>query len=65
MTIEEFNKKMQSISDTELVDMCEKEISKLCKTGGRSFTMQVPVNPNDTDMILIELLKRFKALKSL
>lgn len=50
-----------TLSDLELADKCDDAISKMCKTGGRSFTMSVPVNfDSDTDMILTELIKRFR-----
>lgn len=50
-----------TLTDLELIRKCEESISKMCKTGGKSFTMSVPVNFNsDTDMILSELVRRFK-----
>lgn len=57
---EQFKYAQQSMPDDELVDLCDKEISKLCKTGGRSFTMRVPVHVKDTDMLLCELIRRYK-----
>lgn len=60
MTVGELNKRMSEITDTELVALCEKEVSKLCDTGGKSFTMSVPVSTLDSDMLFCELLKRFE-----
>lgn len=61
MTHEELKAKMASITDKDLVELCETELSKLCSTGGKSFTMTVPVRTSDTDMIFVELIRRFKA----
>lgn len=61
MTIEDLNKKMKSISNADLIIKASEELSKLCKTGAKSFTMRVPVTENDTDMIFSELIRRFKA----
>ena len=59
MTTEELNKELSQISDSELSSEAWKQIKKLCETGGRSFTMTVPVSKTDSDMIFSELLKRF------
>lgn len=56
----QFEKKQSEMSNSELIELAEKETSKLCKTGGRSFSMSIPVRITDTDMILCELIKRFK-----
>jgi translation initiation factor 2 alpha subunit (eIF-2alpha) len=62
MTIEEFDEKMAAISDTELCENVQKAISDLCKTGGKSLRMSVPPSKNDTDMLLCELLNRYKKI---
>lgn len=62
MTHEEFKLKVEALSDNELHDMAQKALSKLCETGGKSFTMTVPPRINDTDIILAELIRRFKIL---
>ena len=55
--------KVCSLSDSELIEVCKAEVSEMCKTGGRSFTMRVSANLNkDTDLVLAELIERFKAL---
>lgn len=61
MTTIELHTKLESLSNVELIEKASEELSKLCKTGGKSFTMRVPVNENDTDMIFSELIRRFKA----
>lgn len=62
MTYEEFQEKVKAIPDQELVEMARKELSKLCSTGGQSFTMTVPPRIDDTDIILSEVIKRFEVL---
>jgi hypothetical protein len=62
MTYEEFQEKVKAIPDQELVEMAQKELSKLCSTGGQSFTMTVPPRIDDTDIILSEVIKRFEVL---
>lgn len=55
-----FEQQQQSMSDAELINLCKEELSKLCKTGGRSFKMTVPVRVKDTDMLFSELIRRFE-----
>lgn len=62
MTHEEFQEKVKSIPDQELAEMAQKALSKLCSTGGQSFTMTVPPRIDDTDIILSEVVKRFEVL---
>jgi len=62
MTHEEFQEKVKAIPDQELAEMAEKALSKLCSTGGHSFTMTVPPRIDDTDIILSEIIKRFEVL---
>ncbi len=60
MTTEEFNIAISKMSDKELIDYCESQVSKLASSGGRSHTMTVPPRITDTDMLFSELIKRFK-----
>lgn len=53
-------RRQASMSDEELVEIADRELSKLCKTGARSFIMTVPPKVEDTDMIFGELIERFK-----
>ena len=62
MTHEEFKEKVKAIPDQELAEMAQKALSKLCSTGGQSFTMTVPPRVDDTDIILSEVIKRFEVL---
>lgn len=57
---EQFELKQKQMPDNELIDLAEKEVGKLCKTGGKSLIMCVPPSIKDTDMILCELIRRFK-----
>lgn len=59
-TFDILNKQLSEIDNTTLLEMGYSEITKLCKTGGRSFTMSVPVNIKDTDIILTEIINRYK-----
>jgi len=63
MTIEEFEQKQANMSDEELIELAQKEISNLCKTGGKSLHMSVPPKITDTDMLLCELINRYKKVK--
>lgn len=59
---ERFEAKQAAMSDAELAELCEKEIHKLARTGGRSYRMCVPPMVTDTDMLYCELIKRFRKL---
>ena len=53
-----------TLTDIELLERCNEWISSLAKTGGKSWTLNVPVNFNrDPDMLFSELANRYKALK--
>lgn len=55
-----FEEKQQAMSDNELIELVQKEISKLAKKRGKSHTMCVPPMITDTDMLLSEMVRRFK-----
>lgn len=57
-----FEQKQAEMTDKELHALVSEELSKLCKTGGRSITMCVPPMVTDTDMLIGELLNRFKRI---
>ena len=61
MTENEFQQKQSEMSDMELIEKAQNEVSKLCETGGKSLRMTVPPSVNDTDMLLCELINRFKS----
>lgn len=49
-----------TLSDKELIEKANEWVSSLAKTGGRSWTLRVPVDfNNDPDMIFSELSNRF------
>lgn len=51
------------LSDTELIAQCSAWISKLCESGGKAWTLRVPVDfRHDPDVLFTELIRRFKAL---
>ena len=52
-----------SLSDSELIEKVQDELSKMCQTGGKSFTMRIPAKVNeDTDLLISEMVARFKEL---
>ena len=51
MTHEEFKKELENISNEELATMAHSALSKLCSTGGKSFTMTVP--PRKDEMFVV------------
>lgn len=62
MTHEEFQKKVNAIPGQDLIEKAQKALSKLCSTGGQSFTMTVPPQLDDTDIIFSEIIERFASL---
>lgn len=62
MTVEEFELKQSKMSDIELINLCQKEVGELASTYGKSHRMTIPPMVTDTDMLLSELIKRFKML---
>ena len=60
MTVEQFDKKQSEMPDNELLEKTRKSLSKLCETGGKSLSMSVPPNVDDFDMLVCELMRRFK-----
>lgn len=59
---EQFAAKQAAMSDAELAELCEKEVHNLAGSYGKSHHMTIPPNITDTDMLLCELIKRFKKL---
>lgn len=59
---QEFAAKQAAMSDAELAELAEKEVYKLARSYGKSLRMCVPPMTTDTDMLLYELIKRFKKL---
>lgn len=61
-TVEAFELKQSKMSDSELINLCQKEVGELASTYGKSHRMTIPPMVTDTDMLLSELIKRFKML---
>ena len=50
-----------TLTNYELVEKVNTGISKLCQTGGKSFTMNVPARLNeDLDLLVSEMSRRFR-----
>lgn len=50
------------ISDQDLIEKCSKWVDSLCKTGGKSWSLKVPVDfNNDPDILFTELINRFQS----
>ncbi len=50
-----------TLTDKELADKVSEGITRLAKTGGKSFVMHVPARVNeDLDLIVSELVRRFR-----
>lgn len=60
--VEEFELKQSKMSDSELINLCQKEVGELASTYGKSHRMTIPPMVTDTDMLLSELIKRLKML---
>lgn len=56
----EFKKQLEAIPDYKLLEMAREELSKLTQSGGKSFTMSVPPQVSDTDILFNELIRRFE-----
>ena len=60
----QFEHEQATMSDDKLIELVEKEILELARTGGRSFLMCVPPTVTDTDMLLWELVRRFRNVRA-
>ena len=60
MRYEDFQERVKSISDENLLEMAQEALRTLCYTGGRSFRMTIPPSIDDTDIIFSELINRLK-----
>ncbi len=53
-----------NLKDSELTDRCEKWVNKLCESKGKAWTLCIPPDHGrDPDLLITELIKRFKELK--
>jgi len=55
-----FRQQQEDMSDNELLQEVHQQLTELCKSGGQSFTMTVPPSVKDFDMLISELIRRFK-----
>lgn len=59
MTQEQFDKKQSEIPLQDLIQTANDWVSRLCKTGGQAWSLQIPPNPKrDPDMVFSELCRR-------
>ncbi len=62
MKEEQFRAKQQAMSDQDLIEKAETMITELARTYGKSHTMSIPPMITDTDMLLSELVRRYKRI---
>ena len=62
MNERQLRESQERISNEELIELAETQITELARTGGRSHRMCVPPSITDTDMLFSELVRRFKVL---
>ena len=55
-----FELKQKEMPKDELIKKIRDELSKLCRTGGRSLSMSVPPSVDDFDMIVCEAMDRLE-----
>jgi len=60
MTTDKFEEDQANMYDGELLKLVEDKLHLLCKTGGKSLTMSVPPRIDDFDMLVCELIRRYK-----
>lgn len=61
MTHEEFKEGLHLMPAEELIKNCKEFISKACETGGKNFTMHVPPQVTDFDIMFSELVRRYES----
>lgn len=59
------DKERCTLSDKELIEKANDWVSKLAKSGGKAWTLRIPVDfNNDPDMLFVELGKRLESYSS-
>lgn len=58
--MDRIQEKMNEVTDQRLIMIADKIISDLCRSGGKTWVLSVPVNWTDPDIILSEVVKRLK-----
>jgi len=60
MTYEELREEIEGLNPEYLITKAEKIVSNLCRSGGKTWVLSVPVKSTDPDMILSEVIRRLK-----
>jgi len=60
MTIEQFKQLQAAMPTPELIEKARAWYCKLAETRGEAWTMSIPPNKNDPDMIFSELCRRLE-----
>lgn len=60
MTQEELRQEIEGLNPEYLITKAEKIVSELCRSGGKTWTLRVPAQADDPDMILSEVIRRLK-----
>lgn len=54
---------LKNMTNVDLVDKCDKWVTNLCNSGGKTWFLHVPPDfENDPDMLFSELITRFRIL---
>ena len=64
MTVEELSKIQAEMPTAELIEKTKAWNTRLCRSGGREWTLRVPVSENDPDMLIGEVCKRLESLEA-
>lgn len=59
MTLELLNKQLSEITDEVLIEKSREILNDWCN-GGKNFTMSIPPTKNCPDLLISELIERFK-----
>ncbi len=63
---EEFENKRANVSNEQLIKLAKYHLSQLCKTGGKSFSITVPPQIDDIDIVFTDIINRFEgAIKAI
>ncbi|MCJ8153229.1 hypothetical protein MKJ01_05570 [Chryseobacterium sp. SSA4.19] len=61
--VEELNRQLAEIPKDKLIEKCDAILTDLCN-GGKKFTMTVPPTRNSSDLLIAELIRRYKEQSS-
>jgi len=64
MSIQEFSKLQSEMPTPELIAKARAWNTKLCETGGRAWSLRVPVSEDDPDMIFGEVCRRLEIVSN-